>query len=89
MHQPPMEPAVPMERTGHQVAENQALATAGAGSRTPEPDQRQEEGHHTQEGAEPPRSLEAVGQQIAEHPAKLELEFYRHATPAACTRCEH
>ena len=62
MHQPPTEPMVPMERTGHQVAVNQAPATAGAGSRTPEPDQCQEEGRHTQEEeVELPRTLEAVG----------------------------
>ena len=63
MRQPPIEPVVPMERTGHQVAVNQALATAGAGagSRTPEPDQCQEEGRHMQEEVELPRTLEAVG----------------------------
>ena len=62
MHQLPMEPVVTMERTGHQVAVNQAPATAEAGSRTPEPDQCQEEGRHTQEEeVKLPRTLEAAG----------------------------
>jgi len=57
-----MEPVVPMERTGYQVAANQALATAGAGSRTPEPDHCQEEERHTQEEeVKSPRTLEAAG----------------------------
>ena len=73
-----------MERTGHQAAANQALDTAGAGSRTPEPDHCQGEERHTQEEeAELPRILEAAGQQVAEHPA--ELERLRHETLAACT----
>ena len=56
-----MEPVVPMERTGYQVAANQALATAGAGSRTPEPDHCQGEERHTQEEeAKLPRILEAA-----------------------------
>ena len=71
-----------MERTGHQAAVNQALATAGAGSRTLEPDQRQEEGRHTQEeeGALP-RTPQGVGQhqQTAEHLAEPEL--HRLGTP--------
>ena len=65
-----------MERTGHQAAVNQALATVGVGSRTPELDQRQREGHHMQEeeGALP-RTLEGVGQnqQTAEHLAEPKL----------------
>ena len=76
-----------MERTGYQVAENQALvATAGpgAGSRTPGPDHCQEEERHTQaEEAKLPRILGAAGEQVAEHP--VELERLKHDTLAACT----
>ena len=62
-----------MERTGHQAAVNQALATVGVGSRMLEPDQRQREEHHMQEeeGALP-RTLQGAGQhqQTAEHLAE-------------------
>jgi len=70
-----MEPEGPMERTGHQAAVNQALATVGVGSRTLEPDQRQSsrEGRHMQEEERAlPRTLQGAGQhqQTAEHLAE-------------------
>jgi len=84
MHQLPTESAVPTERTDHQAAANQALDTAGAGSRTPEPDHCQREERHTQEEeVKLPRILEAAWQRVAEHPA--ELEHSRHEPLAACT----